>query len=234
MSFVPAADPVTGAAEGALPSIGWEGFLDAPAIIQLIASLVLATLLGAMLAYHPITRRTVDTIAEAELPKVTIMYALVGAIVGVVVLEFGLVIGFVIFGLGGLMRFRTETESTRDTGRLIIATLVGLISGLNFPHFAVTAAVFAWLLIFVLDANPIVSLEVRDIPKDQGKQAADTYRAVLTGLGARMFSENVGLSKGKLTFVFRPPRKLTQATLQEEINKYIPADLRGELDWHVE
>ncbi|NJM34915.1 MAG: multidrug transporter AcrB, partial [Rhodomicrobium sp.] len=48
-------------------------------------------------------------------------------------------VGFVIFGLGGLMRFRTETSSTRDTSRLIIVTLIGLICGLNLPHFAVLA-----------------------------------------------------------------------------------------------
>jgi hypothetical protein len=33
-----------------------------------------------------------------------------------IVLEYGLVVGFVVFGLGGLMRSR-RTSSTRDTGR---------------------------------------------------------------------------------------------------------------------
>jgi hypothetical protein len=233
--LIAAEDPITGATDsGQLPSIGWMGFYDGPAIIQFIASLVLATVLGAIIAYHPMTRRAADTIEEAELPKVTIMYALVGAIVGVVVLEFGMIIGFIVFGIGGLMRFRTETASTRDTGRLIIATLIGLIAGLNFPHFAILATLFTWILVFILDARPVISLEVRDLPKDQLKAAADTYRAVLVGLGCRMFAENKGLSKGKLVFIFRPPGRATPSTLQDELNKYVPENLRGETDWSVE
>ena len=128
-----------------LPSIGWAGFLDTDALTQSFLALILATFLGAVIAFHPTTARTVDTRAEAELPKVLIMYALVGAVVGEIVLEYGMVVGFVIFGLGGLMRFRTDAASTRDTGRLIMVTLIGLISGLNLPHFAVMATVFAWI-----------------------------------------------------------------------------------------
>src|SRR5690606_36956707 len=105
-----------------LRAVGWSGFLDAAAITETLAALTLAIALGALLAFHPTTRRGVDTRAEAELPKVSIMYALVGAVVGVLVLQYGLVIGFIVFGLGGLMRFRTDTNSTRDTSRLIIVT----------------------------------------------------------------------------------------------------------------
>lgn len=235
MNLIAASDPLTGAStDGALPSVGWAGFYDTQSLIAEVTALVLATLLGALLAYHPIISRSVDTIEEAELPKVTIFYALVGSVVGVVVLQFGMVVGFVVFGLGGLMRFRTETASTRDTGRLILATLVGLIAGLNLPHFAIIAALFAWGLIFFLDANPIVSLELREIPKEQVRAAADTHRAVLGGLGCKMLSENKGFSKGKLVFVFRPPRKYKVAALEEHLNEYVPLELRGEREWSVE
>jgi hypothetical protein len=102
------------------------------------------------------------------------------------------------------------------------------------PHFAVIATIFTWLLIFILDAQPVISLEVRALPKDQLTQAAETYRAVLNGLGCRMFAENRGLNKGKLVFIFRPPRGATPSTLAEELQKYVPAELRGETDWSVE
>src|SRR3546814_1754823 len=88
------------------------------------------------------------------------MDALVGAIVGVAVLQFGMVIGFVVFGLGGLMRFRTQTSSTRDTGRLIIVTLVGLLCGMNLPHFAVIATAFVWFVILVFEGNPVSRLDI--------------------------------------------------------------------------
>ncbi|HJR89217.1 MAG TPA: hypothetical protein VJ782_03550, partial [Aeromicrobium sp.] len=118
LGLINATDPVSGSADDAIPSVGWSGFNDYGGMVNELSALVLATLLAMIIAFHPTTRRTVDTIEEAELPKVAIMYALVGALVGVAVLQFGMVIGFVVFGLGGLMRFRTETASTRDTGRL--------------------------------------------------------------------------------------------------------------------
>ncbi len=87
-----------------LPSVGWAGFLDWQYMLQSFGALVLATTLGAVIAFHPTTQRSVDTREEAELPKVLIMYALVGAVIGEIVLKYGMVVGFVIFGLGGLMR----------------------------------------------------------------------------------------------------------------------------------
>ena len=66
------------------------------------AALVLSTVLGALIAFHPTAIGKVDTVEEAELPKVQILCALIGAMVGVIVLEYGLVVGFVVFGLGGI------------------------------------------------------------------------------------------------------------------------------------
>lgn len=132
-----------------LRAVGWSGFLDTRFFLETLVALSLAIGLGAVIAFHPITPRTVDTLQEAEMPKVYILYALIGAMVGVTVVEYGMVVGFVVFGLGGLMRFRTDTESTRDTGRLIIVTLLGLISGLHLPHLAILSAAFAFGLIYL-------------------------------------------------------------------------------------
>jgi hypothetical protein len=217
-----------------LQTVGWSGFLDFPYLAQSLAALALATVLGALIAFHPTTRRTVDTLEEAELPKVYIMYALVGAIVGVIVLEYGIVVGFVVFGLGGLMRFRTDTGTTRDTGRLIIVTLIGLISGLNLPHFAVLSALFAWGLIYVFDGHPVCTLEVHELPDGRVKEASEAYRAALTALGCTIISENKSLKKGRLDYVVRAPRDAMPAALHAALCERIPADLRGEIDWKVE
>jgi hypothetical protein len=217
-----------------LPSIGWAGFLDAPNILQSLAALLLACFLGAVIAYHPTTARTVDTRAEAELPKVLIMYALVGSVVGEIVLLYGMVVGFVIFGLGGLMRFRTDAATTRDTGRLIIVTLIGLIAGLNLPHFAMIATAFAWTLIYLFDGNPVYQLEVHEVPKGRVKDAAVAYRAVLVSQGCKLVSENKFFGKGRIEYVFRAPRKSTQEGLHKALCEEVPADVRGEIDWEVE
>jgi len=217
-----------------LMSVGWRGFLDLPYILESFASLLLATALGALIAFHPMTRRTVDTLEEAELPKVYIIYALIGAVVGVTVLKYGLVVGLVIFGLGGLMRFRTNTTSTRDTGRLIIVTLVGLISGLNLPHFAVLATLFAFVLIYLFDANPMCRVVVEGLPGKRVAEAAEVHRAILCGLGCKIVSEKKAFARKRVEFVFRMPRAKTREELHAEILRQVPAELRGEMDWEVE
>lgn len=217
-----------------LMNVGWRGFLDIPYILESLASLVLATVLGAAIAFHPMTKRTVDTVEEAELPKVYIMYALIGAVVGVTVLKYGLVVGLVVFGLGGLMRFRTEMESTRDTGRLIIVTLIGLICGLNLPHFAVLSALFAFGLIFMFDANPMCRVAIEDLPSKRVAEAADVYRAVLCGLGCKIMNEKKGFNRKRVEFVFRMPRSRTMESLQAELLRQVPVELRGEIDWEVQ
>ena len=82
------------------------------------------------------------------------------------------------------MRFRSRTTSTRDTGRLIMVTLIGLICGLNLPHFAVLAALFAFILIYLFDAHPTCRLVVDGLPSKRTVESADVYRAVLAGLAA--------------------------------------------------
>ena len=217
-----------------LPSVGWAGFLDTPAITQSFLALVLAIFLGAVIAFHPTTVRTVDTREEAELPKVLTMYALVGAVVGEIVLEYGIVVGFVIFGLGGLMRFRTDASSTRDTGRLIIVTLVGLVSGLNLPHFAVMSTAFAWILIYIFDGHPVCALEVHEIPKGKVKEAAEAYRAVLAELGCKIISEDKSFNKSRIDYVIRAPRSKAQNVLHTTLCERVPAEVRGEINWEVE
>jgi hypothetical protein len=234
LSYTGAANPLTGGSEGVIPSVGWNGFTDYASMVNELAALVLATLLAMIIAFHPTTRRTVDTIEEAELPKVSIMYALVGAIVGVAVLQFGMVIGFVVFGLGGLMRFRTQTSSTRDTGRLIIVTLVGLLCGMNLPHFAVIATAFVWFVILVFEGNPVYRLDITHVAANNLKAAADAYKAELANLGAKLVTENNAVSKGKLVFIFRAPRNFSQDALYEATLKHLSPELRGELDWRVE
>lgn len=108
--------PPFGAQNGELIADGWQGFMDVAFILASPGSLLLATGLGARIAFHPMTRRSVDTLAEVVLPKVYIMYAAVGAVIGVTVLKHGMVVGVVVFGVGGADPFpylRARPEKLR-------------------------------------------------------------------------------------------------------------------------
>ncbi len=217
-----------------LRSIGWEGFLDTQFMIESVASLALAAILGAVIAYHPRIRRTVDTVEEAELPKAFVIYAIIGAAVGITVLKYGMVVGFVIFGLGGLMRFRTNTESTRDTGRLIVVTLLGLNAGLGLPHFAVVAAVFVYGMIYLLEQRPLCRLIVREMPETKVGEASEAYRQALKGAGCAIIAEKVSFEKEKVEFTFRCPYNAEQDNLRLTVMQKVPQEMRGEANWEIE
>ena len=106
----------------AIDEQGWAGFGDLNLLAKSVLVLALASALGALIAYHPWSRRTVDRIVEAEAQKAYVMYAAIGAMTGMMVLRYGVVVGFVIFGIGGLIRFRTDLRSASMTGRLILVT----------------------------------------------------------------------------------------------------------------
>ena len=218
---------------GQLPAIGWSGFLDMHFMANSLAALLLATVLGAVIGYHPITPRTVDTLQEADMPKVYIMYAFVGAVIGVTVREFGMVIGVVVFGIGGLIRFRTDTGSARDTGRLICVTLAGLIAGLGLPHFAVLTTAFTFVMIWLFDARPGCRVRIEGLPAGRLTECAAVYRGILEGHGCKIIGEHNSSSKGRVEFVFRLPRVGTREALHAALCD-VPADVRGEIDWEFE
>ena len=198
-----------------------------------MAALVLAIALGAVIGYHPMTRRTVDTLAEAELPKVHVIFAFVGAVIGVTVREFGMVIGVVVFGIGGLFRFRTDTGSTRDEGRLIVVTLIGLIAGLGLPHFAVLATVFTFALIWFFDSRPAARVRIDDLPQGRLAELAEAYRAVLVAKGCRVIGERRSAGKGRVEFALHLPR----GDAREHVHAALcdaPLDVRGAINWDVE
>jgi hypothetical protein len=218
---------------GQLSAAGWAGFLDLKFMAESLSALLLATVLGAVIGYHPRTARTVDTTHEADMPKVYILYAFVGAVIGVTVREFGMVIGVVVFGIGGLIRFRTDTGSARDTGRLIIVTLAGLIAGLGLPHLAVITTAFAFVLIWLFDTHPACRVKISQLPPGRLAECAQIYRAVLEREGCKIVSEKKSFIKDRVEFVIRLPRAGTRELMHEALCGVAP-EVRGEIDWEVE
>jgi hypothetical protein len=217
---------------GPAAALDWSSLTDVRFIVQSVGILLLAAVLGALIGYHPATRRTIDGLHEADMPHVYVMYAVIGAVIGVAVREFGTVVGVVVFGIGGLLRFRSVTDATRDTVRLIVVTLVGLIAGLGLLHFAVIITLFNFALIYVFDTSPPYRIRVEGIAKDRAGSCAEVYRGILKGHGCSIIAEHHSLEKARIEFVFRLPRRSTRDRLDAELRS-IAADLRGEVNWEV-
>lgn len=222
-----------GDSPGQLAAIGWAGFLDTRFMLDSFGTLALATVLGAIIGYHPRMRRTVDSLTEADMPKVYILYAFIGAVIGVAVREFGMVVGVVVFGIGGLIRFRSSTDSTRDTGRLIVVTLIGLITGLGLPHLATLIMLFAYVGIWIFDSRPACRVRVDDLPKERMAECAGIYRGAFEGQGCQIISEQRHSKKGRLDYVIRLPSTASRESVSEALAS-LPPDVCGDLDWEID
>lgn len=218
---------------GQLAAVGWAGFLDMRFMADSVGALLLATVLGALIGFHPMTPRTVNTLQELDMRKVYIMYAFVGAMIGVTVREFGMGVGVVVFGIGGLIRFRTDTALTRDTGRLIAVTLTGLIAGLGLPQLAVITAAFTFALIYIFDSRPACRVRIDRLPEARLGECAAIYRGILQTNGCKIINERKSTTKGRVEFIFLLPRRGTRDRLQVALTD-VPPDVCGEIDWELE
>lgn len=220
-------------ATGERPEQGWHAFLDVTFLWNAVLTLTLAAALGIVIGYHPRRARTADTLEDVKTPKVYPMYAVIGAIIGIMVLEYGLVVGFVVFGIGGLIRFRTDLRSASLTGQVIFVTLIGLSSGLNLPHVAVLATAFGFVLIYALESRVTYRLEIQGLHAEVIGAAAAAHRNVLEAQRCHIVSERKNPGKGRVVFIFRAAHGVTRPRLEESFEKLDPR-LRGAIDWEVD
>jgi hypothetical protein len=218
---------------GERPDQGWHAFLDMAFLWNAVLTLTLAAALAAVIGYHPKRVRAADTLEDAKTPKVYPMYAVIGAIIGIMVLQYGLVVGFVVFGIGGLIRFRTDLRSASLTGQVIFVTLIGLSCGLNLPHVAVLATAFGFLLIYALETRVTYRLEIQGLHTDRLGAAAGAYRSVIEQQGCRVLSERKSPGKGRATFIFQAPHAVTRQSLENLFEKLDPM-LKGAVDWEID
>ena len=195
--------------------------------------MALATLLAATIAYHPRSRKRVDSLEEAEAPKVYLTYAVVGAMIGLMVVEYGTVVGFVVFGIGGLFRFRTALPSPASTGRLILVTLVGLSCGLDLPHLGALATVFGFGLVLVLDRTLVCRVEVKGLGPDRLAAASQAYRAILDRHGVDVIRASRSFSRTRASFILRAPYGFDLEALEQAFEEEIASELKGSVDWRV-
>jgi hypothetical protein len=219
---------------GEHPPAGWHAFADLIFLRNALITLTLAAVLGLLIGYQPNRLRGADTLEVVKSPKVYTLYAVIGAIIGIMVLQFGLVIGFVVFGIGGLIRFRTDLRSASLTGQVILVTLIGLSCGLNLPHVAVLATLFGFVLIFLLDARLIYRIEIHGLRSERIAAAAVAYRKALEKHGCQILSEKKSPAKERLTFVFKAPLADAWRHTEEWVETAVEPELRGVIDWEIE
>jgi hypothetical protein len=208
---------------------GWSGFSKPELYLKFTMILVAATASSALLAFHPVYRGRPTSLADLDLRKTLIIYGIVGALIAVIC-SVSPPMAFVIFGIGGLMRFRTDVGASKDTGHTIIATLVGLCWGLGLELVAALATVYCWIIIFALERSRPIELTVGGVGIPEMGRAAEAYRDAIKRTGGRVLGHAKDFKRSQMTFVFRLPRHSSEEALAREV-AVIPDQLRGTPDW---
>jgi hypothetical protein len=212
---------------------GWQGFLNQGFLLRAFLNLSLAAVLGAIIAYHPKHLQTADTFEEIEATQIYILYAVIGSITGILVVQYGMAVGFVLFGIGALIRFRTVLRSASLTGRLIFVTLIGLSAGLDLPHVAVLVTAFGFVLIFFLDARFTFRIFVRGLPDAAFTQAVHAYRDVVQHYDCRLISEKKDPDRGRVTFIIRCAEVDAGRRLEATFETDVDQALQGSVNWEI-
>lgn len=207
----------------------WLGFLEWRVLARVVASLLCALALAATLAYHPRTRGGAVTVAQLEAPKTLLLYAVIGTIVAQIVVVLP-AMAFVVFGIGGLLRFRTEVGASDDTGLVILVTVVGIACGLNLFPLAVLSAATGWVLLYVLEGARAAVLSISGLDGDRFEQAVDAHTEAIAGLGVTVLGSRPRRDKGRLNLTLKLDRTVSHEDVASRLER-VPEDLRGALEW---
>lgn len=121
-------------------------------VLALLLGLAVATACGLALAWHPRRSGKGDPVEDLDQRNTLIVLALVGAIVSELV-RVEPAMALVVFGIGGLIRFRTILDNPKLTGKAIMVVVIGLACGLGEFAMGVFFTAFAWCLMFWLDST---------------------------------------------------------------------------------
>lgn len=201
--------------------------------VELVVGIGLAVALSALLAYHPKPARRRDMVELGEERKTLVILGVVGAVVsGLVLIDQSMAL--VIFGIGGLIRFRTVIGNPHATGRAILVVVVGLACGITQYLTAVLIAGAAWTVIWWLHAHRTAKVKVR-LPLGADRQRAQLVAAeALRRMRCRVQSQKEGQSGRSFSFVAQIPSaidddllvKSLEATIGPEVGR-IEVEVRG-------
>jgi len=207
----------------------WHRVANGWLLLQMLMVLLLAVGLAALIAYHPTSRRRISSLEHLDQPKTILMYGVVAAVVAVIV-EVQPAMAFVIFGIGGLLRFRTLVGDAKETGRVILVTVVGLCCGLKIFSVAIAATIVGWLLILFLERDVVGTIRVVGVPESTIQEASRAYRTLITNANVVVVGEQANVVKREFAFVVKAKAPIDHQTLQMRFDS-LHENLRGLVVW---
>ncbi|MFM7052038.1 MAG: hypothetical protein ACKOYN_07915 [Planctomycetota bacterium] len=198
--------------------------------VEAVAAIALAVALASLLAWHPRARRPRAALDGEEERRTLIVLGMIGAIVASLVLV-DQAMAFVVFGIGGLVRFRTILRTPQLTGKAILVIVIGLACGLTQYLMAVVVAVAAWLVIWWLNGSRPARVRIR-VPAGTDLVRIELVAAdALRRMRCKVASARLGATGRSVHLMVRIPTALEDEIVSRSLSATLAADLpRAEVE----
>ncbi len=200
-------------------SIGqsWAQFQGPEELLYFLFNVAVVVALTALLVFHPVRRGRRRNVNDLMMPQLFFLYALIGMVVGFLVVQHGSMIGFVVFGIGALLRFRSNLDDPIDTVEMILVTILGLAVGLGLPVMALCVALTAWGFIWLGGRKTSVSLSLRGQDFAETEKAAQSIQLFASAAGWQLINKHQAPGKSRVDLLFLANEKVQEAQLETKI-----------------
>lgn len=205
--------------------------------LELILALSTASILGALIAYHPKQKTEMDApITNHELRKTQIVICVAGAIM-VALIQGSLERAFGLVGLGSFVRYRTALRNPFDLATIFILIGLGMACGLQYYEFALTITCFFYVLLYFLDFQSPDNLDLWTfkVQSSDPDRVERSFRNIADDKKFRVSKIKTNKELGLFHCKFRSKKPFNR----EDVNKFIREQC-GEninivrLDWEQE
>ena len=131
------------------------------------------------------------------------------------------------------MRFRTNSGTSVQTGRLILVALIGLCCGLKMLYIATVSTLVIWILIYLLERKTLHHIEIKKIDEKLFSESVIAYRQALKKQKCKIIIENKNLAKSRVDFIFSSPAELNRDGIEAFLDRHIPNHNRGVVGWNI-
>ncbi len=190
-------------------------------LFSLLLGLLVAAACGLAIAWHPRRSGKGDPVEDLERRNTLIVLALVGAVVSELV-RVESAMALVVFGIGGLIRFRTILENPKTTGKAIMVVVIGLACGLGQLAMGVFFTVFAWLLIFWLDSSVGYRIRLKLTARHDAKAAMLALLSCVRSNGGRVSSAEEYEHKRQIVVIGKIPSMVDPVKFKQALASRLP------------
>ena len=141
-------------------------FRHAPYVTDLVLGLLCSIGVALALTATPNRAGNFDPVARAATRKATVICALIGCIAAELVQAseqflLGAEIALVLFGIGGLVRFRTLFDDASQTGVAIVSAVLGLACGMSEYSLVALSLVVVFLANWWMNSRACISVRIK-------------------------------------------------------------------------